>query len=375
MKKRILFLLSCCLTTITLLTGARALPTLSCQSACVVEVDTGRVLYAHRANIQLPMASTTKIMTALLVIEAGDLDRVVTVSKQAVGVEGSSLYLKNGEQFTRKSLLYALMLVSGNDVAVALAIDTAGSVDDFVALMNGRASKIGAMNTHFANPHGLPADDHYTTAKDLTLIAAVAMRNPTFCEIVQTKTVVIDPQTEGTRRTLQNKNKLLWQFDGATGIKTGYTKAAGRCLAGAAERDGKRVVAVVLNAPDMWDDIAALMDESLDNLRYITLKKAGELMGTVCVEDGLADNVEGVLGGDIAACITNEEMERIAYVIALSDLINAPVIQGDVIGQVAIYLDDILLCETNILAANGVARATYRHYLNHLVELWIGASP
>ena len=267
-------------------------------------------------------------MTALLVIEAGNLDRVVTVSKQAVGVEGSSLYLKNGEQFTRKSLLYALMLVSGNDVAVALAIETAGSVDDFVALMNGRASKIGAMNTHFANPHGLPADNHYTTAKDLALIAAVAMRNPTFCEIVQTKTVVIDPQTEGTRRTLQNKNKLLWQFDGATGIKTGYTKAAGRCLAGAAERDGKQVVAVVLNAPDMWDDIAALMDESLDNLRYITLKKAGELMGTVCIEDGLADNVEGVLGSDLAACITNEEMERIAYDIALSDLINAPVIQG-----------------------------------------------
>lgn len=375
MKKRILFLFTCCFLAVMLFSGAKAMPDLSCRAACVVEMETGRVLFSQQDDEKLPMASTTKIMTALLVIEGGDLDRVVTIPQQAVGVEGSSVYLKQGEQFTRKSLLYALMLASGNDVAVALAIDQAGSVDAFITMMNDRAKEIGVTDTHFVNPHGLPADGHYTTAHDLACITAVAMNNPTFCEIVGTKSIVIEPQGEGVRRTLQNKNKLLWQFDGALGVKTGYTKAAGRCLVGAASRDGKQVVAVVLNAPDMWDDISILMEDTLQSLSHVTLRQKGEQMGTVIVEGGVCADVETVLGSDMVVCVTNEEMQRIQYEISLPERIGAPVENGECIGSVDVYLDGICLQHADILAAQSVKKATYSYFLSRLVRMWIGATP
>ena len=222
---------------------------------CVMEITNRRILYAEHGDLRLPMASTTKIVTAISVIESGvNLDKNIVISNSAVGIEGSSVYLKAGEEYSIKELLYGLMLRSGNDCAVALAESIDGEMAGFCSRMNAMAFKAGALNSHFSNPHGLPTKNHYTTAIDLSLIAAYAMKNSTFCEIVSTKYY--------TPRNWKNKNKMLTNYDGAIGIKTGYTKEAGRCLVTAAERDGMQVVVTVLNSPNMYERTKTLLDDA-----------------------------------------------------------------------------------------------------------------
>lgn len=237
------------------------------KAEIVMELTTGTVLYEKNAEAQLPMASTTKIMTALLIVEECDLDEEITVADQAVGVEGSSIYLKYGEVITVRDLVYGLMLRSGNDSATALAIHHSGSVNDFVKNMNRRADEMGLTHTHFTNPSGLPDDTHYTTAHDLCVIACNAMQNAVFKEIVGTKNYC------GKYRNFVNKNKMLNLLDGANGVKTGYTQKAGRCLVTSAERAGMDVVCVVLNCPDMYERSGDLIDESFN--RYC-LKEINE---------------------------------------------------------------------------------------------------
>lgn len=236
------------------------MPDIICANAdgiaeIAMEMNTGRVLYSKNAESKLPMASTTKIMTALLIAEETNLSEEVIVPEQAVGTEGSSIYLKSGEKLTVGDLLYGLMLRSGNDAAVALAIIHSGSVEKFVDRMNERAGEIGALNTHFANPNGLPNENHYTTAQDLCNIARTAMRNEIFAKVVSTT------EYSGDFRNFTNKNKLLYSFEGANGIKTGYTDRAGRCLVSSAERDGMDVVCVVLNCYDMYERSAEILSE------------------------------------------------------------------------------------------------------------------
>ncbi len=194
---------------------------ISAKSAILIDSNSGRVLYEHNSYEKMPMASTTKIMTGLLACESGKLDETVKVSAFASGTEGSSLWLKIGEKQILENLTYGLMLKSGNDAAVTIAEHLAGSVDAFALLMNKRAREIGAVNTNFENPHGLDSDGHYTTAYDLALIAREAMKNDTFRKIVSTKTYSIPMQGEKWDRALKNHNKLLWQYEGCIGIKTG----------------------------------------------------------------------------------------------------------------------------------------------------------
>ncbi|MGN0818322.1 MAG: D-alanyl-D-alanine carboxypeptidase family protein, partial [Candidatus Coproplasma sp.] len=201
-----------------------------------MELYTDSLLHEKNSDARMPMASTTKIMTALIVIEDCELDEVITVPDQAVGTEGSSIYLKHDEEISIKDLLYGLMLRSGNDSAAALAIHHSGSIEAFAENMNRRAKEIGALNTNYTNPSGLPDDNHYTTAYDLCLIACTAMKNPVFQEIVGTKNY------NGEFRSFLNKNKILNTLDGANGVKTGYTVKAGRCLVSSAQRDGMDVV-------------------------------------------------------------------------------------------------------------------------------------
>ena len=230
------------------------------KSACIaMERQTQTVLHEYNADARLPMASTTKIMTALIICEDCDLDRVVTVPDEAVGAEGSSIYLKRGEQIDIRDLLYGLMLRSGNDAAAALAIIHGGSIPVFAQEMNARARILGAMNTNFKNPSGLPDDEHYTTARDLCKIACAAMGNADFRQIVGTKS------WHGKYRSYANKNKLLYNYEGATGIKTGYTVKAGRCLVSSALRDGMETVCVVLNEPDMYNKSYSVLDECFKN--------------------------------------------------------------------------------------------------------------
>ena len=245
---------------------AAAAETVSAAECMItIEASTGRTLYEKNADIRRPMASTTKIATAITVIDnVSDLDETVVVPDCAVGVEGSSIYLQRGETATIRDLLYGLMLQSGNDCAVALAVTTAGSVEKFGALMNETARKCGAINTNFVTPHGLHDDNHFTTARDLAAISAYAMKNPTFREIVSTKRHVMPWANHDYDRVILNKNKILSTFDGGDGIKTGYTKKAGRCLVSSATREGMTVISVVLNCSPMFEECRKLMGKAFE---------------------------------------------------------------------------------------------------------------
>lgn len=240
----------------------------SAQSAIVIERTKGKVMYQKNADAKLPIASTTKIVTAICVIDSfSDLSQTVAVPSQAQGVEGSSIYLKSGEQLKIIDLLYGLMLQSGNDCAVALAILTSGSVSDFASLMNMRAKEMGAVNSHFCNPHGLHNPAHYSTARDMAIITAYAMQNETFRKIVGTKVYNECPCAEtGGNRIIKNKNKILNIMDGGNGVKTGYTKNAGRCLVASAERDGYEIVSVVLNCGPMFEDCCDMINTAFDEI-------------------------------------------------------------------------------------------------------------
>ncbi len=233
------------------------------RAECVVEVTSRRFLHEENAEAHLPMASTTKILTAIMIIEDCTLSDVVTVPPEAAGVEGSSVYLKAGEEYTVQDLLYGLMLRSGNDCAVTLALHHSGSIGAFAHEMTRRAEKMGAEHSRFENPHGLPDDRHYTTARDLALIAAYAMQNETFREIVSTS--YYEP------RGWKNKNKFLSSYEGANGIKTGFTTAAGRCLVTSAERQGMTLVSVLLNCPQTYERTEELFDDLYARYRMIPL--------------------------------------------------------------------------------------------------------
>lgn len=235
------------------------------RSAVVMERGSRRVLFEKNSTERLPMASTTKIVTALTVLKNCDINEVVEVPARACGIEGSSVYLRAGEHLTVKELLLGLMLRSGNDCAVALAIHVADSVENFADKMNELAQSIGCNNSHFANPHGLHDDNHYTTAYDLALITCEALSNEQFRNIVETKSAKIANEGMEYDRLLVNKNKLLNSYMGADGVKTGYTKRAGRCFVGSATRNGMQVVAVVLNCGPMFEETAQMLDVAFAN--------------------------------------------------------------------------------------------------------------
>lgn len=251
------------------------------KSAILIEASSGRVLYEKNACERLPMASTTKIATALTVLNNANLDDVVTVDKRAVGVEGSSLYLREGEKLTVKELLYGLMLRSGNDAAVALALHVGGSVEQFVELMNNEAKKAGATNTSFTNPHGLHNDNHYTTAYDLALITKRAMQNQEFLKIVSSKSAVIANDGFEYKRSLTNKNKLLTNYEYANGVKTGYTKKAGRCFVGSAVKDGMQLIAVVLNCAPMFENAQSMLEFGFSKYTMTNIISKNKVCGVV----------------------------------------------------------------------------------------------
>ncbi|MDE6293222.1 MAG: D-alanyl-D-alanine carboxypeptidase [Clostridiales bacterium] len=233
----------------------------SAASMALVDGDTGELIYSKNCDAKREPASTTKICTAITVIENQTiLDIPMPIPNEAVGVEGSSLYLQKGEMMTVRDLLYGLMLQSGNDCATALAIIVGGSVEGFVRMMNKTAEKAGAKNTHFVNPHGLHHDEHYTTARDLCAISYYAMKNELFREIVATKRHTTPYHNHDYKRNFPNKNKILFNYEGGNGIKTGFTRHSGRCLVSSATRDGKTYICTVLNCYDMFEECMRLMD-------------------------------------------------------------------------------------------------------------------
>ena len=252
-------------------------PSVSAESAVLLDSASGDVLFSKNSDSRMGMASTTKIMTALVAVENCDIKKKIEISPLAVGIEGSSIYLYAKEQFTIEELLYALLLRSANDAAAAIAIAVGGSIESFAEMMNERAEQMGLKNTHFTNPHGLSDDDHYTSAYDLAIIASCAMKNDVLRKIVSTYKMTI-PFEDGTEneRFLVNHNKMLKLYDGAIGVKTGFTKATGRCLVSAAERDGLLLIAATLNAPDDWNDHTKMLDFGFDSYESVLIADVGE---------------------------------------------------------------------------------------------------
>ncbi len=351
--------------------AAKAMPEVSSHSACVIDIDTGQILAAKNENEKSEPASITKIMTALIALENADLKKVVTIPSAAAGVEGSSIYIKAGEKYSLEDLLYGLMLRSGNDAATAIAIDVAGSVDAFVEKMNQKAQELGCTGTHFNNPHGLPDENHYTTAHDMALITAAALRNDTFVKIVSTKNYTAEPDGAGETRSWQNKNKLLWQYEGAIGVKTGYTKSAGKTYVGAAERNGIRIAVVVLGAKDMWGDAATLLDDAFASYQQVDLIKDGQSTGVTPVLEGLSSEVEGITEGSLSKTLTKEEQERIVTKCVYQTPLYAPVAKGDIIGSMQVYLDDEMIGSVPIVAAADVAAYDFAHCLDKVIRQWI----
>ncbi|MBR5528265.1 MAG: D-alanyl-D-alanine carboxypeptidase [Clostridia bacterium] len=256
-------------------------PKTSAQAFALADVYSGEILHSLNGNSRLPMASTTKIMTALLIIENMDGEEQVKISREAVGVEGSSVYLAEGEVLTINELLYGLLLESGNDAATALAIACAGDTASFADMMNARAKEMGLCNTHFDNPHGLSSQGHYTTACELAKITAVAMRNERFREIVSTQKYNIAERENCRARYFSNHNRLLGNIISGdymcNGVKTGYTEASGRCLVTSAGGECGRFVAVTLNDRNDWKDHSALLSFAFDNYKSVKIAKSGEL--------------------------------------------------------------------------------------------------
>lgn len=294
-----------------------------------MEIHSKRVLYANHVDVRLPMASTTKIVTCLTVLSlCKDLDEKVAIPKEAVGIEGSSVYLQAGEEYTVKDLLYGLMLRSGNDCAVALAMHCQGSIERFCVKMNEMAEQAGAISSRFSNPHGLPCKEHYTTAYDLALLTSMAMQNPVFCEIVSTKYY--------RPKNWTNKNKMLYNFEGATGVKTGFTHEAGRCLVSSANRKDMSLVCVVLNSPMMYERSAELLEDAFATYTMQTLIRKGENFN-------LHKNI-GVSRNEYAYPLSEGELEHIERRIIPIQERNP----SGIVGKIEIYLTKRLLFSGNL---------------------------
>ena len=314
---------------------------ISAEKAIVVDRVGNTVVFEKNADDRSLIASTTKIMTALLICENCNVLSTVRIPREAVGIEGSSLYLKEGEVLTVQDLLYGLMLRSGNDAAVALAIHAAGSVENFTLWMNQRAYELGMTESHFENPHGLDGKSHYSTARDLAILSMEAMKNPIFQKTVSTK------QIRCGNRYLKNHNKLLWRYSGCDGIKTGYTKAAGRILVSSAFRDGRRIVAVTINDPDDWNTHETLLNRGFGRLKKTLLIHKGQRLQYLTVIGGQTETVPIYAGSDF--CFPIASGERAVTILPGPGFVYAPVaaggrageamvlISGTVVGRIPVY--------------------------------------
>ena len=321
-------------------------PSVSAASAILVDAESGRVLYEKDAHTQRLIASTTKLMTALVAVESTpDLKKVITV-KPEYYAEGSSMYLRAGEEITLEGLLYGLLLSSGNDAALAIAGGCADEIETFVDWMNQRAADLGMEDTHFANPNGLDDEGHYSTAYDMALLARAVLENETLKQMVATRTITI------AGRTLTNHNKLLWRYEGCGGMKTGYTDAAGRTLVSCASRGEQTLICVTLKDPDDWDDHAALFDYGFETWNLFPLSQSEKVFRTLPVEGSLLPQVEVVTASDVSYPLSSKEKVRVR--ITLPDRVSAPVQQGEIAGKLTFLVGEETVGETYLLYASDV---------------------
>lgn len=311
-----------------------------------MDAESGRILYEQNADREMLIASTTKIMTALVALREGTLSESVKVSRTAAYTEGSSMYLKEGEELTLETLLYGLMLCSGNDAAVAIAEHIGGNQAGFARLMNETAKELGMTHSSFANPNGLDAEGHYSTARDMAVLACAAMENETLARIVSTRTITIGG------RTMTNHNKLLSYMDGCVGLKTGYTKAAGRTLVSCAEKNGQRLIAVTLQDGNDWADHQALYEYGFSTYPAQRLAVLGQEIGRIPVQGAVQSTVPLVAADHFLW--PSEEREAVESRIELDEPLTAPLIAGTKVGQAIFTLQGKEIGRVDLLCGESV---------------------
>lgn len=347
-------------------TGGKV-PRISAGAAIVLDADTGRVLYEKNAYARRSIASTTKIMTAIVALENGSDDEDVVVSKRAASIGGSTVNLKEGKTYKFKDLMYAMMLRSGNDAAIAIAEHIGGSVELFAEMMNRKAAEIGATNTNFVTPHGLDDPQHYSTAYDLALITQYALKNEKFCKIVGTKSSVF----EGNN--INNTNEMLSLYPGADGVKTGYTGQAGRCLVTTVSQNGWRVISVVLNCSSRT--VRAQSSKSILDYAYASYKnydylKKGQEVQEISIHKGIENNLSLYSDSDITLPLKQDEVDKLKVIYNIPHEIEAPVQSDTRIGTIDYELDGKILASAAVKNSGTIERKDFYYYFDSIFKMW-----
>ena len=333
---------------------AHAAPEISAEYACVTEKNTGAVIYEYNGYEKHSMASTTKIMTAIVALDSTNPEELVSISRKADLTEGSSAYIKSGEKIKMIDLLYGLMLNSGNDAAVAIAEHISGTEKDFAAIMTKKAHEIGALNTSFENASGLDGENHYTTATDLAKITAYALNNDTFRKIVSSTSKTSD--YSGGTLYFQNHNKMLRMYNGCTGVKTGFTKKTGRCLVTSAQRDGIELICVTLRAPDDWNDHKKLLDYGFENVSLDNILERGKVLKYIETEDGY--KIPALISKDIFMPVVKNNKKNIEVVTHTMEKINSSIPYGEKVGECEIFINDTLYATEDIISGEEYIETT-----------------
>lgn len=365
--KRVLFVAVVALLTMGMTARADAETSTSARAAILIERESGRVLVAQNADARYPMASTTKIMTALLAIERCDMKEIVTAGPNASGVTGTSIYLSEGEKLTMRQMLQGLMLRSGNDAAVAIAEHIAGSVEEFAKLMNARADELGA-DAVFVTPNGLDAGDHSASARAMALIAREAMGNQAFRELVATQEAVIPWVDSQYNRVLRNKNKLLTEYEGATGIKTGFTKKAGRCLVFSAERGGMELIGATLNCPDWFNEAERLLDWGFDHFSMEITAQAGEKICEAKILNGEIREIALCAEATLQYPLCEGDDWQVQT--QVEEMLEAPVRAGDSAGYMALVVNGEEVARTELVSMENVEKWNIGRAFRRVLKFW-----
>lgn len=336
----------------------------------VIEGNTNTLLYGHNENAELPMASTTKIVTAILAIEnCENLEEKFTVSEKSIGIEGTSIYLKSGEQLSMRELLYGLILASGNDCAMAIA-EYFDGVDNFVVMMNNFATNLGLTHTHFKNPHGLDEDGHYTSAYDLAIMTSYALKNPIFKEIVSTERMIIEKTDLYFARYLKNKNRLLFVDKNCVGVKTGFTDNAGRCLVNAHEEDGMQIISVVLNCQPMFEECNRLTNLAMENYMMKKFIKPYNFVSNIEILDSQKAEI-GVItikGFSIPIKKSEESKYEVKYI--MPDSLVAPISLNQSVGKVQVLYNNEVIYEGDLITIEGAKNNNMKYLFDNIIDKW-----
>ncbi len=327
--------------------GKWTLPNVTAHSAVLMDMKTGDILYARDASKKRPIASTTKILTAILALELADMNEISTVSEKADRVGESTIHLNKGDRIKLGELVEGALIRSGNDACVAIAEQAVGSLDEFIRLMNLKAVSLGAIDSHFANPHGLPDPNHYSTAYDLAVITRYALGNPEFSRIVAQKVATISFQDPPKSQSANNTNQLLFSYPLADGVKTGTTNAAGKCLVASATKDDRRLICVVLDAPDRFGDARRLLEWGFNNTEIVTLGSQGDFVTNY---PGINTHTPVVLGYDLNLCVEKSKINEIRLQTEFSQRVYPPIKAGSLLGYYNVYLEDKLVKKVPLVA-------------------------